>query len=354
MSVQSITWALWATLVVPGVSEAAVHFQSGRLDELLRRAATEDRLVMVDVFATWCGPCQKLEEESFVHADVARETDAHFLALRIDGERGEGPEVMRRYHVVGFPTILVLRPDGTEVDRVFGFADGPELARVLRGYREGVGTLATKLAELAEHPDDLALATEVATRSVVRGDWTTARPLVDRVVGADRDNGRGLASKVLFHVARYHYLRGNEDWLGAIRAFEDLRARYPESEEVRGGAFAIDLAKARHRLGRDAAALAELERHIGRGPDDSDRYNTVAFFLYRERWLLERAEGFARVGLVKNPQDASLWDTFAEIVAERGRPAEAVRAEERAHVIDPAAPYYGTQIERFRRASGGQ
>jgi thiol-disulfide isomerase/thioredoxin len=337
-------------LLLPRLATASqVAFGHGTLDGALHQAAAQDKLVLVDVYATWCGPCQKLDEESFVHADVVAETDQHFVALKVDGERGEGPDIMHRYHVVGFPTLLVLRPDGNEVDRVFGFVEGPELAATLRGYREGQGTLAQKMEQLRGHPDDMALAAEVASRAIVRGDWATARPLVDRVVRSDRDNAQGRASSVLFQVARYHYLRGNEDWAGALRAFEHLRSIYPQSEEAQGGAFAIDVAKALHRMGRDAQGLAALEHYLGHGAGDSERYNTVGFFMFRERWLLPRAEGFCRRGLAVNPADDSLWDTFAEVLGARQKYDEAIAAEERAHQITPSSPYYTAQIDRFRQ-----
>lgn len=284
-----------------------------------------------------------------MHADVAAETDAHYVAVKIDGEVGDGPNVMRRYHVVGFPTLLVLRPDGTELDRVFGFQEGPDLAGTLRGFREGRGTLEARLAEARARPADMELATDVAVRSIVRGDMKAARPLVTRIVRSDPDNAHGLASKVLFHVARYHHLRGDENWRAALAAFADLERRFPQSEEVQGGAFAIDVAKALHRLHRDAEAMAVLERYVGQGPTESERYNTVTFFLYRENWALERAEGFGRHGLAINPADDSLWDSLAEVLAVRGKLPEAIDAAERAHLLDPAAPYYGIQVARFRR-----
>lgn len=329
-----------------------MRFEAISLEDALRKAAAEDRLVLVDVFARWCGPCQQLDRESFVHAAVAAETDAHFVAVKVDGEEGDGPEVMRRYHVVGFPTQLVLRPDGTEVDRVFGFLSGPDLASTLRGYREGHGTVEQRTAEARQRPEDLELQAEVAMRTIVRGDMRAARPFVDRVLSADPDNALGLASKVLFHVARYHHLRGEERWAAALRALEDLARRFPDAPEVTGGAFAIDLAKAFHRLRRDAEGMAALERHVGADPADSERYNTVAFFLYRERWALPRAEGFARHGLEFRPADDSLWDTLAEILAARGKLAEAVAAAERAEALDPDAPYYGHQVSRFQRMLG--
>ena len=328
---------------------AEVRFEPTTLDEAVHKAAAEDRLVLVDVFARWCGPCQQLDRESFVHADVVAETNAHFVAVKVDGEEGDGPSVMRRYHVVGFPTLLVLRPDGTELDRVFGFQSGPDLAGTLRGYREGQGTLEQRTTEARERPEDLELQAEVAMRTIVRGDMRAARPFVDRVVRGDRDNARGLAAKVLFHVARYHWLRGEENWSGALRALQDLARRFPDASEIGGGSFAIDLAKALHRLHRDAEALAALERYVGQSPDESERYNTVAFFLYRERWALARAEGFARHGVAVGPGDASLWDTLAEVLAERHKIAEAIAAAERAQALEPAAPYYSLQLARFRR-----
>ena len=80
---------------------------------------------------------------------LAGEAAAGLVAIKVDAEAGEGPAIVERYHVVGYPTVLVLDAEGNEVDRIFGFLPAEEFASTLRSYRDGSGTItALRAAEL--------------------------------------------------------------------------------------------------------------------------------------------------------------------------------------------------------------
>lgn len=76
---------------------------------------TNDGLVLVDFFATWCGPCQRL---SPVLEDLQEDFDgkAKFFKLDIDESRA----LARKYSVMSVPTMIVLK-DGNPVDRMIGY-----------------------------------------------------------------------------------------------------------------------------------------------------------------------------------------------------------------------------------------
>lgn len=76
---------------------------------------TKSGLVLVDFFATWCGPCQRL---SPVLEEVQGDFDgkAKFFKLDIDESRS----LARKFSVMSVPTMIVLK-DGHPVDRMIGY-----------------------------------------------------------------------------------------------------------------------------------------------------------------------------------------------------------------------------------------
>jgi thioredoxin 1 len=64
--------------------------------------ATKDGLVLIDLFATWCGPCRML---SPIVDEVSEEVPG-LKVFKVDVD--ESPEIAERYNVASIPTLLVL------------------------------------------------------------------------------------------------------------------------------------------------------------------------------------------------------------------------------------------------------
>jgi thioredoxin 2 len=78
-------------------------------------AAVDSRLVvLVDLWAPWCGPCRMVAP---VLERAANEYAGRVKVVKVNVD--EAPDIQARYGVQGIPTLLVLR-DGHEVDRVVG------------------------------------------------------------------------------------------------------------------------------------------------------------------------------------------------------------------------------------------
>jgi thiol:disulfide interchange protein len=100
----------------------------------LSRAASENKLVMIEFYTDWCGWCEVMEQKTFADAAV-REQLGRLVVVKLDADRG-GRDAARRYRVNGFPTTLFLDAQGQEVGRVPGFLPPQpfleELADILR------------------------------------------------------------------------------------------------------------------------------------------------------------------------------------------------------------------------------
>jgi thiol:disulfide interchange protein DsbD len=85
-------------------------------DDLLARAKTENRPVVIDFTAEWCIPCEELENETFNQPEVI-EAVGNVMPLRADLTHSGSEEVVnlrRKYEIRGVPTIVFINSDGRE------------------------------------------------------------------------------------------------------------------------------------------------------------------------------------------------------------------------------------------------
>ena len=85
----------------------------------------ENRKVLVDFYADWCGPCKMI---SPVIEAVAKENDdVKFVKINVD----EAQELAMEYNIMSIPTLLLIK-DGKEVNRTVGLIDKSELIEMLQ------------------------------------------------------------------------------------------------------------------------------------------------------------------------------------------------------------------------------
>lgn len=81
--------------------------------------------VLVDFWAPWCPPCQKLLP---VVEKLSGETDGRFKVVKVNVD--EAPELAERYEVSSIPTLVVFR-DGQEAERLLGVHSAEDLREAL-------------------------------------------------------------------------------------------------------------------------------------------------------------------------------------------------------------------------------
>ena len=85
-------------------------------------------VVVVDFWATWCGPCVLLEP---VLSEVAEELpDVKFGKVDVD----KAQELAKKYRIMSIPNMCIFK-DGKLVDRIIGLCDQDELSDTLKKYR---------------------------------------------------------------------------------------------------------------------------------------------------------------------------------------------------------------------------
>lgn len=100
-----------------------IKFEEGSFKSLLAKAKKENKLIFVDAYAVWCGPCKLMVKNIFPLKDVGDHYNAHFINAKIDMEKGEGIDLAKKYNVKAFPTYLFINGDGEEVHRTLGYVE---------------------------------------------------------------------------------------------------------------------------------------------------------------------------------------------------------------------------------------
>lgn len=109
-------------------AELPAPFRALSFEAASELAAKEQKLVFVDFYTTWCEPCKRLDAQTFSNPEVAALIGANAVAIKLDAEK-DGKAAAQRFKVSAYPTLLVAKADGMEVDRIVGFLEPAAFAR---------------------------------------------------------------------------------------------------------------------------------------------------------------------------------------------------------------------------------
>ena len=133
-----------ATALLCGTTAFAqgVDFQALTYQEALEKAKAENKMVFMDCYTSWCGPCKIMTRDIFPQKEAGDFFNPRFVCVKYDMEKGEGKDLAKQFGVRSYPTFLMIRPDGTVQHRVVGSSELPEfIERVARGLDEKTSLL---------------------------------------------------------------------------------------------------------------------------------------------------------------------------------------------------------------------
>lgn len=123
MKTLSLTCTLAISVLITGQATAQnrkIAFEHGNFSEIKAKAKKENKLIFVDAFTTWCGPCKQMAKNVFTNDTVADYFNANLVNAKIDMEKGEGLEIAKQYEVQCYPNLLFIDGDGKLVHRIAG------------------------------------------------------------------------------------------------------------------------------------------------------------------------------------------------------------------------------------------
>lgn len=97
-----------------------IQFFNGTFKEALAKAKKENKMVMMDCYTTWCGPCKMLKKQVFVDKALGDYMNEKYVCIAVDYENGEGPNVAQMYPVDGYPTLYFMDAAGKKKNTMVG------------------------------------------------------------------------------------------------------------------------------------------------------------------------------------------------------------------------------------------
>jgi thioredoxin-related protein len=145
-----------------------------------KAAKEKNQLILVDMFAEWCGWCHRFEREVFP-TKVFQDATADLVLLRLNTEDGkEGTQMSRKFGITSLPTFLLLTPELTSAGMIRGYAPPEPFAKSLKETRNSHVEFKKRLKNEAklDYFQRLALARELNSRA----DFEQAIPRIKKLM----------------------------------------------------------------------------------------------------------------------------------------------------------------------------
>lgn len=102
------------------VGEGVQFIENQSLANVLAKAKAEGKMVFVDCYTSWCGPCKMMATKEFPKKVMGDFFNPKYVSAKYDMEKGEGLQLAKKFDVNAYPTFLILDANGTLIDRIVG------------------------------------------------------------------------------------------------------------------------------------------------------------------------------------------------------------------------------------------
>ncbi len=317
---------------------------SGALGAALAKAKKQKKLVFVDAYATWCGPCKMMDRQTYTDATVAKAATP-FVNVKVDGEKGEGLAMVERYQITAYPTLLILDGDGVEKNRLVGFNPPDKFARFLDDTRTGRGTIDGLQALIAKGEDTADNRLALSKKLAERGDLEPAAAEFDKGLAKDPTDATGRGADAALAIATQAVQMrmfapadaSLQKWIASVPA------SHPRSPDV-----LLQQANVFANQGKNQETIDVLRKVLVLRPNDVSVNSSFARFCARTNLALDEALLSANKAVELSNNDPGALDALAEVHGARGDWHLAVETAEQAVAKRPNDNYLRGQLERYQ------
>jgi len=111
------------------------------LEQASELAKAQNKLIFLDCYTQWCGPCKKMTKQVFPLEEVGAYMNPKFINLKIDMETEYGSALAKKLQVTAYPTFVIFNADAKEIGRFVGGSIAPDfLAKVEKNSNDNTAS----------------------------------------------------------------------------------------------------------------------------------------------------------------------------------------------------------------------
>jgi thioredoxin-related protein len=375
---------LVSNVVAVGQTEGIKFNNNLSWTSLLKKAKEENKLVFMDCYTTWCGPCKMMSQKIFPRTEIGNYFNDRFISIQIqmDSTGGDNDDIRNWYQdakrimheqkIDGFPTYLFFTSEGKLIHRGQGYIETPQdfidiakkaqiYPKLLNEYQQGAHdtsflkelTLAAldisdtsisgpaskeymkKLGDI--YTKDNLFFIAISTKSSID---TGFKIFLNNSLKIDKIEGRGFSIHVYGEIINKEEIKpallNGIDWSDILL---EVKRKYPGKGEevVRLYHFTLDMDTQNWvDYGKDVSAY--MRKYSNKWTGDAAFFNLIAFSTCEhcdDRKVLRSALRWAKYSIgIK--EDKNNLDTFASLLYKVQQRDKAIIWEERALAADPS------------------
>ena len=117
-----ITWMMcMMTTAVMMAQGVAFEPEGTTLEQASAKAKAENKLIFLDCYTQWCGPCKKMSKEVFPQEKVGEFMNPKFVSIKIDMESEYGAPLAKKLQIQAYPTFVIFNANAQEISRFLGY-----------------------------------------------------------------------------------------------------------------------------------------------------------------------------------------------------------------------------------------
>ncbi|MFQ3576465.1 MAG: thioredoxin fold domain-containing protein [Cytophagales bacterium] len=103
------------------INAQSINFKVMSFESAIEQAKSEKKLVFLDFYATWCGPCKLMDKKTFSSANVANLMNEMFVNVKVDVDDKQFAKLMNDFNVNEVPTYIIIDLNQKVLNRLTGY-----------------------------------------------------------------------------------------------------------------------------------------------------------------------------------------------------------------------------------------
>ncbi|HEX8255375.1 MAG TPA: thioredoxin family protein [Thermoanaerobaculia bacterium] len=192
-------------------------------------AKEKNQLILVDMFADWCGWCHRFEREVFP-AEVFQKATADMVLLRLNTEDGkEGSEMAKRFGVTSLPTFVLLTPDLSMAGQIRGYSPAPTFVQMLKDSRTKHEQFMVRVKNEKNLGKDYVSRLQLAKDFTARSAYNESEPRL-RKLTTEKGIPAAIRDEAYYELALAHVMQGK--YADATKTINELNGLSKLGESV--------------------------------------------------------------------------------------------------------------------------